>query len=300
MTQTVLILGASGKIGTHAARAFAAKGWQVRLFDRKTDDMTEAARGADVIVNGMNPPNYHNWAEIIPEITRQVIAAARSSGATVIVPGNVYTFGDTPGKWSEQTPPNPCSRKGRIRLDMEQAFAASGVQTIILRAGNFIDPDAGGDVMSLMVLNRLKRGRIVSPGDPSAMQAWCYLPDWSRAAVALAEKRDSLATFEDVPYPGHAFTLEDLRGGLERILGRGLRFATFPWWLFRLTGPVWELARELTEMRYLWDTPHSLASARFDTLLPGFEPTPLDEVFRKVVPQDLRADRAGVAATAAA
>ena len=70
MTQTVLILGASGKIGTHAARAFARKGWEVRRFNRETDDMTEVAQGCDVIVNGLNPPNYHDWAGLIPLITR--------------------------------------------------------------------------------------------------------------------------------------------------------------------------------------------------------------------------------------
>lgn len=291
MTQTVLILGASGKIGQYAARAFEKNGWNVRRFNRKTDDMTEAARGCDVIVNGMNPPGYHDWAGIIPQITRQVISAAKASGATVIVPGNVYIYGDTPGEWSERTAPAPCSRKGRIRLEMERAYADSGVQTIVLRAGNFIDPDRGGDVMSLMVLTRLKRGRVVSPGDAEAIQPWCYLPDWARAAVALAEKRAVLATFEDIPFPGHAFTIEELRRGLEVELGRDLRLASFPWWLFRLTAPVWELAREMNEMRYLWNTPHTLSSQRLDALLPDLVPTPLAEVFRSVVPADMAAMR---------
>ena len=90
MTQTVLILGGSGKIGTHCAAAFQAAGWDVRQFDRSTDNMVQSAQGVDVIVNGLNPANYHNWDETIPAITRDVIAAARSCGATVIVPGNVY------------------------------------------------------------------------------------------------------------------------------------------------------------------------------------------------------------------
>jgi NADPH:quinone reductase-like Zn-dependent oxidoreductase len=59
-TGTVLILGASGKIGHHASRAFAAAGWVVRHYDRASGDMVAAARGADVIVNGLNPPAYHN------------------------------------------------------------------------------------------------------------------------------------------------------------------------------------------------------------------------------------------------
>lgn len=59
MTGTVLVLGASGSFGSHAAREFAAAGWQVRRYQRGTD-MVAAAQGADVIVNGLNPPNYHN------------------------------------------------------------------------------------------------------------------------------------------------------------------------------------------------------------------------------------------------
>lgn len=61
MTGTVLILGGRGKIGRHSAKAFAAGGWTVRHYRRGTD-MTQAAKGADVIVNGLNPPHYHNWA----------------------------------------------------------------------------------------------------------------------------------------------------------------------------------------------------------------------------------------------
>lgn len=285
MTRTVLILGASGKIGTHAARAFAAAGWNVRRFDRARDDMLEAAQGCDVIVNGMNPPNYHNWEEIIPLITTQVIAAARASHATVIVPGNVYNFGDTPGEWSEQTPHRPVSRKGRVRAEMEETYRASGVKTIILRAGNFIDPDSADDVVSLMILNGIARGKITYPGSPDVKQPWCYLPDWARAAVMLAERRDQLDTFEDIPFPGHVFTLAELRQAIEMQLGHDVRVTRFPWWAMTLVSPVWELARELREMRYLWETPHTLSSRRLAEVLPDFEPTPFHAVVRGMLPE---------------
>jgi uncharacterized protein YbjT (DUF2867 family) len=55
MGGTVLILGGSGKIGRHAARAFAEAGWEVRRWTRGTD-LVEAARGADVIVTGSTRP----------------------------------------------------------------------------------------------------------------------------------------------------------------------------------------------------------------------------------------------------
>jgi nucleoside-diphosphate-sugar epimerase len=280
MSKTVLILGASGKIGRHASEAFARAGWTVRTFDRRTGNLVRDAQGADVIVNGWNPPKYHDWARLIPALTRDVIAAAKASGATVIVPGNVYNFGDEPGEWSEATPHRPTTKKGRIREDMERAYEASGVQTIVLRAGNFIDPNHSDDVMSLLFLRAISRGKITVPGAPDVLQAYCYVPDWARAAVALAEKRNELGRFEDVPFAGHAFTAEDLRVFLSRELGRELGYAAFPWWLFSLLSPFWELAREMREMRYLWNTPHSLSGTKLARLLPEFRATPLQTVWR--------------------
>ena len=113
MRQTVLILGGSGKIGSHTADAFWNAGWEVRHYDRKTGDMTAAAMGADVIVNGLNPPAYHDWERTIPAITAQVIAAAKASGATVIIPGNIYNFGDQPGVLDENTPQTAHTTQGR-------------------------------------------------------------------------------------------------------------------------------------------------------------------------------------------
>ena len=103
MTRTVLILGASGGFGSAAAKAFDAAGWQVQRF-RRGSDMTAAAQGAALIVNAMNPPDYHDWARQIPAITASVMAAARASGARVLIPGNVYVYGDQPGPWSASTP----------------------------------------------------------------------------------------------------------------------------------------------------------------------------------------------------
>lgn len=291
MTGTVLILGASGKIGRHASAAFAAAGWAVRRHVRG-GDMTADAMGADVIVNGLNPPGYHDWARQIPAITAQVIAAARASGATVIVPGNVYVFGPAGGVWSAATPHDATTRKGRIRAAMEAAYRDAGVRTVILRAGNFIDPDHGGDVMDLVLMRDIRRGRLTAPGDPAALQSYCYLPDWAKAAVALAGMRAELPIFADIPFPGHAFTLHDLAREIAVALGRPVRIVPFPWWAMRLAAPVWTLARELLEMRYLWSLPHRLDGAELARRLPGFEPTPLQVVMRAGLPDDIHPDKA--------
>ncbi|MBI1418768.1 MAG: sugar nucleotide-binding protein [Limimaricola sp.] len=295
MTKTVLILGASGKIGSFAAEAFWNAGWTVRRYDRSTD-MTAAAKGADVIVNGLNPPAYHDWAHIIPAITAQVIAAAKASGATVIVPGNVYNFAFRPGRttqtWDETTPQAPTTRKGRVRKEMEEAYAASGVRTIILRAGSFIAPGREDDTMGAILLRDLAKGKVTVPGRPDTRHAYTYLPDWARAAVMLAERRESLSRFEDIPMPGPHFTPVELKSALEAELGRKLRFGGFPWALMRLASPFWELAREMSEMKPLWFTSHRLGGAKFARLLPEFQPTPVANVMLSGLASQVHPDKA--------
>ncbi|MCR8724836.1 NAD-dependent epimerase/dehydratase family protein [Frigidibacter sp. ROC022] len=288
---TIVVAGASGGAGRRVVEAFRAAGWEVRVYRRGTD-LGEFARGADVIFNGMNPPMYHNWRELIPAITRQVIAAARVSGATILMPGNLYVYGDQPGPWADDTPHRPCSRKGEIRAEMERSYRAAadeGVRTIILRGGDFIDPANPDTLLNMLVLKKLKAGKITAMGRAEARRSYAYLPDMARAFVALAERRDSLPAFTALNMAGPRFSYTELAAMLSARLGRRIRIGRFPWWLMRLASPVWELARELCEMRYLHDLDHEIDGSGFERLVPGFEATPLDAVIEAHLPEEVRA-----------
>lgn len=286
MTQTVLILGASGKIGSHSSDAFRNAGWTVRCYKRGTD-MTTAARGADVIVNGLNPPGYNNWTKNIPAITNAVITAAKASGATVILPGNIYNFGWRTGIIDENTPHTPNTRKGQIRVNLERAYKDSGVPTIILRAGNFIDPNGNGDLMSLLMMRNIANGKITAAGDPDCMQAYAYVPDWARTAVMLAERRNELTRFADIPFSGHSFTVNQLRNHVAKVSGRKITVNRFPWWIMTALAPFWELAREMREMRYLYDMSHQISGDRLAKFLPNFTATDTVEVMHAGLPHDM-------------
>ena len=282
MTRTVLVLGASGHFGGQAARAFAAAGWTVKAFQRGTD-MTAAAMGAHLIVNALNPPNYHAWDRLIPQITTEVVAAGLASGATVLVPGNVYVYGDQPGPWGSDTPHRPVSRKGAIRARMEAEYRAAtdrGLRVILLRGGDFIEPNSPKSFWNMVALKSVAKGRITNATAPGTIRAYAYLPDMARAAVALGEIRATLPAFADIPFAGYALRFEDIATALERLTGQKMRLTPFMWWFMRLAGPFWELARELNEMRYLWETSHQLDPAPLAALLPDFRLTPLDDVLR--------------------
>ena len=293
MSGTVLILGASGRFGRHAAEAFWNAGWQVRIFDRTTDDLVSAANGADVIVNAWNPP-YTEWAGALPELTERVIDAARISGANIIFPGNVYGYGPgAPSLITAKTPMAATNPLGRIRIQIEEAYRTSGVQTIVLRAGDYIDTEASGNWFDKIITAKRPKGIVVAPGAPEAPHAWAFLPDLARAAVDLAEKRETLSQFEDVLFSGFTLSIDDLAGLISTATGRPMRVRRMNWLPLWCLAPFWRMAGKLLEMRYLWSMPHALDDADMARLLPGFRATdPLTAVAAALGQSDIDPNQA--------
>lgn len=286
MTQTALILGATGRFGRNMALAFENAGWAVRRFDRKTDNLHTAARGADVIVQGWHP-SYELWAKDVPVLTKRVIEAAKRSGATVLIPGNVYVYGkDAPAIWREDTPHLADNPLGRIRTTMEAEFAASGVKTIVLRGGDFLDTEPSGNWFDMVIVKNLSKGKFNYPGDTDIPRSWAYLPDMCRAFVMLAEKRAELPVFTTLNYEGYTLSGQQVATML------GVPAQQMSWWPIYLTLPFWKLARPIIEMRYLWNKPHQMDGSALRELLPDFVETPAVEAVLKAASFQIDPDKA--------
>jgi nucleoside-diphosphate-sugar epimerase len=283
MAQKVLILGATGRFGRHAVDAFEKAGWIVQTYDRNSDDLMDAAQGADVIVNAWNP-SYPDWQTLVPGLTAQVIQVASAHGATVIIPGNVYVFGsDTLGCWSATTPHKARNVLGRVRIEMEAAYRRSGVRTIVLRSGDFIDTQASGNWFDMIMTKSLAKGVFTYPGNPEMPHSWAYLPDVCRASVQLAEMRDQLPVFSDIPFPGYTLSGVEMRAALQRVVSLSVRLKQMSWLPIRLAQPFWRMAGSLLEMRYLWNRPHWLDHKLFEGLLPDFNVTVLDDALKSTL-----------------
>ena len=313
---TVLVLGAQGRFGAAAVQAFAAAGWRVVAQMRRAppaplpagasalvvplaDAATLAATGAAVVVYAINPL-YTNWnAEALP-LLRQGLEVARRLGAHFMFPGNVYNFGEgMPASLDERVSEQPSTTKGRQRVAMEAAIAASGIKATVIRAGDYYGSGTGS-WLDLLIAKDMAQGKLVYPGPVDVPHAWAYVPDLARAFVAAARREGP--TCARLHFAGHTLTGRELLAAIEHAAGAlgaapagGWRHGGLPWALIRLAGLVWPLGRELARMSYLWRVPHALDGSALARVTGPLAPTPVAVAMRQAL-VDLGVGRAGAAA----
>jgi nucleoside-diphosphate-sugar epimerase len=297
MSSRILVLGAAGRLGYKAAEAFRDDGWQVASLvrpgaakhaPRQTEVLevdaldhtavAAAAQGADVVLHALNPP-YTQWSRLASPLAYSAITAAERAGATLLLPGNLYNHGSPlPPLIDESTPMRPTSRKGRLRVMIEDHMAEAaerGLRTIVLRAGDFFG-GGRGSWLDLVIANEIGRGRLTYPGPIDLVHEWAYLPDLAAALVRLAAIRERLQRFDAFGFPGHAVTGRELTTAIAKASGRGLQVKRMSWWLIHASQPFFPLGRELSEIAYFWNASHRIEGGKLRAAIGDIPHTPLD------------------------
>jgi nucleoside-diphosphate-sugar epimerase len=308
--RVALVLGATGGVGSAVAEKLLQRGYSVRALHRdaatqarKTpqfewvggdamnrDEVVAAADGVELIVHAVNPPGYRNWGTLVLPMIENTVAAAEAVGARILMPGTIYNFGpEVFDTVTEDSPQNPVTVKGGIRVALEQqleAAAGRGTQVILVRAGDFFGPGAGNNWFAQAVVKPGAPLKSISnPAAPGVGHQWAYLPDVAETMVRLVARADELPTFARFHMEG--FWDADgtqLGNAIRRVTGRHeLPTKRFPWWLLRIAKPFVPVFRELLEMRYLWQRELHMRNDRLVALL-GAEPrTPLDQAVRETL-----------------
>jgi len=277
----------SGQVGFPLAERLLAAGKRVRVAKRSpghvpkgcdvvTGDAADptfcrdAAAGAAVVYHCMNPPYSTSvWAELVPRYMDNLIAACSQARARLVVLNNLYMLGRPGGRpFNEDTPVNPCSRKGEIRARATERLFEAGRRGDLVategRASDFYGPGGTQTGVGDVFWPRVLAGRTAySPFALDAIHTYHYIPDVAAGLVTLGCADPSVYGKPWMLPCTTAGTMRDLLARFERTLGRDIKVRQLPRWLMKAAGLVVPIMRELDEMLYQWDEPFVVDDSRF-------------------------------------
>jgi nucleoside-diphosphate-sugar epimerase len=202
------ILGANGVIGrelSHRLRQYTDRIRQVSRSPRQvnpTDELFSAnlldARATWDAVSG-SAVSYlvaglkydtRVWQEQWPRVMRNAIDACKRHDSALVFFDNVYAYGLVAGAMTEDTPYNPCSRKGEVRARVATMLMdevkRGELRGMIVRAADFYGPGAISSVTHVTVNERIKAGKTAQwIGNPKSVHTFTYTPDAARTVALL-------------------------------------------------------------------------------------------------------------------
>jgi nucleoside-diphosphate-sugar epimerase len=132
-----------------------------------------AAKGTDTVVHAVNPPGYRNWSHLVLPMIENTIAAAKESGARILLPGTIYNYGpDAFPTLKEDSPQRATTHKGAIRIALEKLLetgAQGGLRSLIVRFGDFFGPKQGNSGSRKAWLNRASLSQVSATQDSRAL-----------------------------------------------------------------------------------------------------------------------------------
>jgi nucleoside-diphosphate-sugar epimerase len=238
------------------------------------ETLRKAFEGVDLFFNCINLP-YQQWSRL-PEIHGRIIEAARSAKARMVFPGNVYIYGHAQTeKVGEDHPRNPCSNKGRIRLNLEEMFMGRSrqgmVPTVIVRFPDFYGPNAAS-IADGVFRSALEDKRARWFGKLDAIHEFIFIADAAKAMVVASGSSEAFGQDFNVPGP-KPIRVRDWITIVYQQLGFVPKMTGTSRTFVRLTGLFNSLAREFEEMQYLAEEPLILDGSKFNSFFRTKYPT---------------------------
>lgn len=281
------ILGANGVIGRELSRHLSTYTDRVRQVSRAprpvhaddelvSADLLDARATADAVAGStvtylVAGLKYDSrvWQEQWPIVMRHAIDACRRHDSALVFFDNVYAYGRVEGPMTEDTPYNPCSRKGEVRARVATTFmdavARGELRGMIVRSADFYGPGAVLSLPHATVTTRLTAGKSAQwIGNPAAIHTFTYTPDAGRTLALLGNTPSAYgqvwhAITSHEPMTGERF----VRLSCE-LAGRPYALQVAPRWMLSLMGLFVPVLRENMEMLYQFEHDYRFDSGKVE------------------------------------
>jgi nucleoside-diphosphate-sugar epimerase len=290
------ILGAGGAIGFHLAETLPIFGAKVRLVSRepkpvkgkeeivsadllRRKDTLRAVKGSEVVylTAGLRY-NARVWEKQWPIVMRNVIDACKTHNARLVFFDNVYMYGKVKGWMTENTPFNPCSRKGEVRAKIAtmllDEIQKGEITALIARSSDFYGPSTPNSYLNNMILDNLRLGK-----NPRVLfsrrnrHSFTFTPDAAYATAILGTTPEAFNQTWHLPTDHRVLTIgQMIVEGHKHTIYRNEGTIVKPW-VIDMLSYVNPLVRESKEMLYQFEGDFLFDSSKFDHYH-GFEKIP--------------------------
>jgi nucleoside-diphosphate-sugar epimerase len=220
-------------------------------------------------------------------MTANILGAARTAGARLVFPGNVYGYGplqQVPA--TEEHPLGATTRKGLLRNALEgtlwDAHERGELPVVIPRFPDFYGPNVW-NTPGYLVFARVAAGKTARwPGRLDVLHDLVSIDDAAAAAVLLGSTGAASGRVWHVPGAG-PLTGRELIELACAAAAEPVRMQAVGAFLLRLAGLFDPNPRELVELLYEWEEPLVLDGSRLAQAFPSFSYTPHEEAVRRTV-----------------
>ncbi len=299
-----VVFGATGGAGRALTQELLSQGKPVRAVSRRgaavgaaeavaadatvPEQALAAAGGAAVVYHCVNP-GYTQWPQLLPAVSRSILAAAEAAGAKLVYADNLYAYGRVDGPLREDLAEAATGRKGRTRVEvaaeLREAHAAGRARVAIARASDYFGPGGLSSVAGESAFGRtVGGGRPIWPGRLDQPHSFQFLPDLARALIVLAERPEADGETWHVP-AGDPLTAQAFFDLAFAAAGRPTpaRVQAASPALLAVAALFSPLLRELRETSYQVRGPFVADSSKFERAFGPFRSTAHPEAIKQTV-----------------
>lgn len=300
-----LVLGATGGMGYALVRELVDRDVEVIAFSRRKErldtlyqneskvtifpgdalvekDVIKAADGVDVIFHAVSFP-YQEWEYKHPLCIEIIVRAAEIHQAKIALVDNIYAYGrQSKTEVNENTRKEPHTKKGRIRLVMENRLKKSNVPFLIVHMPDLYGPNAENTILHETLKNVVLNKTANFVGDTKVAREFIFTMDGAKAMVELALRGDTYNQNWNIP-SAHPITGEEIIEILRKEVGYKKSIRTVSKTMIQFIGIFQPFMKEMVEMMYLTEDPVILSGKKYEAKIGPIPQTPYKEGIKKTL-----------------
>ena len=290
------ILGAGGSIGNALTYELLKANENVRLVSRSNysipgaesfkadltsyEETLQSVKNSNIVYLCAGLPyDSKIWGELWPKIMQHSIDACKRVNAKLIFFDNVYMYGKVTGKMAEDTPYNPCSRKGEIRAKvatlLENEIKQKNIQAIIARAADLYGPYATkNSVPYFLVIDRLMNGKGAQwMADVNKLHSFSYTLDCATGLMLLSQRHECFNQIWHLPTYNPPIDGKTFIEFAAKEVGVVPKYSVLKKWMAIMIGFFNKTVYESIEMLYQSEFEYYFDSTKFNNFF-TYQPKP--------------------------